>query len=154
MQRLGKLAKKHRNGQIKKVIWLDRPYNFYFHCFIMEPEGDKNYKFLSKPKLVTVPDSEILQENLVERKHHRLARRKDQEYQIVYAKPTASIRDQLHTIVYRYRPLAGLSAKVVELAPSTFIVTQRSAILRPNCNMKRSPLMPITYRLNSFLADE
>lgn len=29
--------------------------------FYYEQDGDEKYKFISKPKLVTVPDSEILQ---------------------------------------------------------------------------------------------
>ncbi|XP_037812204.1 phosphatidylinositol 3-kinase catalytic subunit type 3 [Lucilia sericata] len=146
MQRLGKLAKKHRNGQIQKVDWLDRLtfreielinerekrmsdymylmiefptvvvddcYNYSIVYF--EPEGDKNYKFLSKPKLVTVPDSEILQENLVERKHHRLARSERSRISDRDAKPTANIRDQLHTIVYRYPPTCVLNSEEQDL---------------------------------------
>ncbi|XP_075166351.1 phosphatidylinositol 3-kinase 59F [Haematobia irritans] len=145
MQRLGKLAKKHRNGQLQKVDWLDRltfreieiinekekrmsdymylmiefptvvvdEYNYSIVYF--EPEGDKNYKFLSKPKLVTVPDSEILQENLVERKHHRLARSARSRISDRDAKPTASIRDQLHTIVYRYPPTCVLNSEEQDL---------------------------------------
>lgn len=30
-----------------------------------EPDGDEKYSFISKPKLVTVPDTEILQVNLM-----------------------------------------------------------------------------------------
>ncbi|XP_037955431.1 phosphatidylinositol 3-kinase catalytic subunit type 3 [Teleopsis dalmanni] len=146
MQRLGKLAKKHRNGQIQKVDWLDRltfreievinerekrlsDYMFlmiefptivvddYYNYSIVyfETEGDKNYKFISKPKLVTVPDTEILQENLVERKHHRLARSERSRISDRDAKPTASIRDQLHTIVYRYPPTYVLSSEEQDL---------------------------------------
>lgn len=40
--------------------------NSFFHIFqfsivYFEPDGDLKYKFNSKPKLVTVPDTEILQ---------------------------------------------------------------------------------------------
>ncbi|XP_061389541.1 phosphatidylinositol 3-kinase catalytic subunit type 3 [Musca vetustissima] len=146
MQRLGKLAKKHRNGQVQKVDWLDRltfreielinerekrmsdymylmiefPTVVVDDCYTysivyFEPEGDKNYKFLNKPKLVTVPDSEILQENLVERKHHRLARSVRSRISDRDAKPTASIRDQLHTIVYRYPPTCVLNSEEQDL---------------------------------------
>uniref|UniRef100_A0A1B0AAP7 Phosphatidylinositol 3-kinase catalytic subunit type 3 n=1 Tax=Glossina pallidipes TaxID=7398 RepID=A0A1B0AAP7_GLOPL len=144
MQRLSKLAKKHRNGQIQKVDWLDRltfreielinerekrmsdymflmiefptvddHYNYSIVYF--EQEGDENYKIISKPKLVTVPDSEILQENLVERKHHRLARSERSRISDRDAKPTASIRDQLHTIVYRYPPTYVLNTEEQDL---------------------------------------
>lgn len=50
-------------------------FNFFQHSVIYyEPNGETKFTFISKPKLVTVPDSEILQDNLVERKHHRLSR--------------------------------------------------------------------------------
>lgn len=91
MQRLAKLAKKHRNGQIQKIDWLDRlsfreielinekekQQSDYLYLMIefpsvvmddrpfsivyFEPNGEHTYKFISKPKLVTVPDSEISQ---------------------------------------------------------------------------------------------
>jgi phosphatidylinositol 3-kinase len=91
MQRLAKLAKKHRNGQIEKVDWLDRltfreielinekekrESNYLFLMIefpsvscndknytivYYEPTGDKKLSFVSKPRLVMVPDSEILQ---------------------------------------------------------------------------------------------
>lgn len=91
MQRLAKLAKKHRNGQIQKVDWLDRltfreielinerekRESDYLYLMVefpsvsfndrnysivyYEPTGDKKFTFVSKPKLVMVPDPEILQ---------------------------------------------------------------------------------------------
>lgn len=91
MQRLAKLAKKHRNGQIQKVDWLDRltfreievinerekresDYLYlmiefptvvfndkYYSIVYYEPTGDKRCSFVSKPKLVMIPDTEILQ---------------------------------------------------------------------------------------------
>ncbi|XP_011182926.1 phosphatidylinositol 3-kinase catalytic subunit type 3 [Zeugodacus cucurbitae] len=146
MQRLGKLAKKHRNGQMHKVDWLDRltfreievinerekrmsdymylmiefptaVFQEYYNYSIVyfEPEGDKSHKILTKPKLVTVPDSDILQENLVERKHHRLARSERSRISDRDAKPTAVIRNQLHTIVYRYPPTCVLSSEEQDL---------------------------------------
>jgi phosphatidylinositol 3-kinase len=94
MQRLAKLAKKHRNGQIEKVDWLDRltfreievinekekRESDYLYLMIefptvvfseknyavvfYEPTGDRKFTFVSKPKFVTVPDTEILQVSL------------------------------------------------------------------------------------------
>lgn len=91
MERLAKLAKKHRNGQIQKVDWLDRltfreielinerekRESEYLYLMVefptvsfndrnysivyYEPTGDKKFTYVSKPKLVMVPDSEILQ---------------------------------------------------------------------------------------------
>lgn len=147
MQRLAKLAKKHRNGQIPKVDWLDRltfreieminekektesdylyllvefptinceRTNQTFSIVYFEPDGDQKYSFNSKPNLVTVPDTEILQENLVERKHHRLARSARSGLSDRDAKPTAAVRDQLHTIVYRYPPTAVLTSEEQDL---------------------------------------
>lgn len=200
MQRLAKLAKKHRNGQIPKVDWLDRltfreieminerekneSENMYlliefptvlceqsnqtvsFHEQIscnkctfsnnihrifyfgiqysivyFEPDGELHYKFNSKPKLVTVPDTEImqvkiyecavlmhtkhsfytqnilifcLQDNLVERKHHRLARSARSGLSDRDAKPTAAVRDQLQTIV-SYPPTTALTSEEQDL---------------------------------------
>ncbi|CAB0037128.1 unnamed protein product [Trichogramma brassicae] len=104
MQRLAKLAKKHRNGQINKIDWLDRltfreielvnehekrasdhlylmlefpevvinskPYAIVYY----EKDGDEVIQHRSQSDIVTLPDHEILQENLVEAKHHKLAR--------------------------------------------------------------------------------
>lgn len=145
MQRLAKLAKKHRNGQIEKVDWLDRltfrevelineKEKRNSNCMYLmvefpevlaadqtcsviyyEPDGDRKYSFVQKPKLVTVPDSEILQENLVERKHHRLSRSARSGLSDRDAKPTANVRDLLHSIVYRYSSTSPLSSEEQDL---------------------------------------
>ncbi|XP_037036692.1 phosphatidylinositol 3-kinase catalytic subunit type 3 isoform X2 [Bradysia coprophila] len=145
MQRFGKLYKEYCNGQIPKVEWLDRitfreiaiindnerktsEYIFLliefqnvvaadrtYSVIYFEADGDRKYPFITKPKLVTVPDSEILQENLVEKKHHRLARSDRSGISDRDAKPTASVRDQLHTIVYRYPPTYALTSEEQDL---------------------------------------
>ncbi|XP_034102429.1 phosphatidylinositol 3-kinase catalytic subunit type 3 [Drosophila albomicans] len=146
MQRLGKLAKKHRNGQVQKVDWLDRltfreievinerekrmsDYMFLmiefptimvddmfsYSVVYFEPEVDNKYKLPAKPKLVLVPDSEIQMDNLVERKHHRLARSERSGISDRDAKPTALIRDQLHNIVYRCPPTYSLNSDEQDL---------------------------------------
>lgn len=143
MQRLAKLAKKHRNGQIQKIDWLDRlsfreielinekekqqtdhlylmiefptvivndrPYSIVY----FEPNGEKVYNYISRPKLVTVPDPEILQENLVEEKHHKLARTVRPSDRDI--KPTADIRDKLNVIVNRYPPTQQLTSEEQDL---------------------------------------
>ncbi|XP_026330097.1 phosphatidylinositol 3-kinase catalytic subunit type 3-like [Hyposmocoma kahamanoa] len=53
------------------------------------------YQFKAQADIVTVPDYEILQENLVESKHHRLARSLRSGVSGRDAKPTAAERDQL-----------------------------------------------------------
>lgn len=57
----------------------------------------------------------VAQENLVERKHHRLARSARSGLSDRDAKPTASVRDQLHTIVNRYPPTATLTSEEQDL---------------------------------------
>lgn len=47
----------------------------------------------------------------MERKHHRLARSARSGLSDRDAKPTAQIRDQLHTVVYRYPPTFQLSSE-------------------------------------------
>jgi phosphatidylinositol 3-kinase len=51
----------------------------------------------------------------VERKHHRLARSARSGLSDRDAKPTAHIRDQLHTVVYRYPPTFQLNSEEQDL---------------------------------------
>lgn len=51
----------------------------------------------------------------MERKHHRLARSARSGQSDRDAKPTAAVRDQLHTIVYRYPPTATLTSEEQDL---------------------------------------
>ncbi|XP_063383010.1 phosphatidylinositol 3-kinase catalytic subunit type 3 isoform X1 [Cydia fagiglandana] len=129
MQRLAKLAKKHRNGHMPKVDWLDRltfreieminekekrgsDYMYLMiefptvhidginHAVVYyEQDGDEMYQFRAQAEIVTVPDHEIQQENLVENKQHRLARSLRAGQGGQDAKPTAAERDQLTAIV-------------------------------------------------------
>lgn len=138
MQRLAKLAKKHRNGHITKVDWLDRltfreleminekekrssDYLYLMvefptiivdskphHVVYFEQDGDEVYQFRAQADIVTVPDQEILKENLVESKHHKLARSLRSGYSDKDAKPNATVRDMLNTIV-SYPPTKQLS---------------------------------------------
>jgi phosphatidylinositol 3-kinase len=57
----------------------------------------------------------FFQDNLVEKKHHRLARSARSGLSDRDAKPTAAIRDQLHSIVYRYPPTHPLSLEEQDL---------------------------------------
>ncbi|KAK9745841.1 Phosphatidylinositol 3- and 4-kinase [Popillia japonica] len=129
MQRLAKLAKKHRNGHITKVDWLDRltfrelelinekekRSSDYLYLMVefptifvdsiphyvvyFEQDGDEVYQFRAQAEIVTVPDQEILKENLVEGKHHKLARSLRSGHSDKDAKPNANVRDILNTIV-------------------------------------------------------
>lgn len=90
MQRLAKLTKKHRNGHISKVDWLDRltfrelelinekekrSSNYLYlmvefpsitvdnipnYIVYFEQDGDDVYQFRVQADIVTVPDQEIL----------------------------------------------------------------------------------------------
>uniref|UniRef100_A0A6M2DLC6 Phosphatidylinositol 3-kinase catalytic subunit type 3 n=1 Tax=Xenopsylla cheopis TaxID=163159 RepID=A0A6M2DLC6_XENCH len=144
MQRLSKLAKKHRNGHISKVDWLDRLTfreieminekekrtseflyltiefptifidNVQHSIVYYEQDGDDIYQFRVQTDLVSVPDSEILQENLVESKHHKLSRSVRSGVSDRDAKPNAIVRDQLNNIV-RYPPTKQLSSEEQDL---------------------------------------
>nr|KAF7416846.1 hypothetical protein H0235_011377 [Vespula pensylvanica] len=144
MQRLAKLAKKHRNGQMNKIDWLDRltfreielinerekraseylylmvefpevrmdgiPYSIVYY----EKDGDEVVQHRSQPDVVTLPDYEILQENLVEAKHHKLARSLRSGGNTRELKPTSSVRDALNTIL-GYPPTTTLSTEEQDL---------------------------------------
>lgn len=129
MQRLAKLVKKHRNGHLPKVDWLDRltfreieminekekRSSDYMYLMIefptvqidginhavvyYEEDGDEIYQFRAQAEIVTVPDYEILQENLVESKQHRLSRSLRWGVRGREAKPSASERDALAALL-------------------------------------------------------
>ncbi|XP_045501479.1 phosphatidylinositol 3-kinase catalytic subunit type 3 [Colias croceus] len=143
MQRLAKLAKKHRNGHMPKVDWLDRltfreieminekekrNSNYMYlmiefptvqidgvdHAVVYyEQDGDEMYQFRAQAEIVTVPDYEILQENLIESKQHRLARSVRGVAPARDAKPSAGERDRLAALLSS--PPAPLSADEQDL---------------------------------------
>ncbi|OWR50514.1 phosphatidylinositol 3-kinase catalytic subunit type 3 isoform X1 [Danaus plexippus] len=145
MQRLAKLAKRHRNGHIPKVDWLDRltfreieminekekrNSNYMYlmiefptvqidginHAVVYyEQDGDEMYQFRAQAEIVTVPDYEILQENLVESKQHRLARSLRCAVPGRDAKPSAAERDQLAALLTAPAALAPLAADEQDL---------------------------------------
>ncbi|XP_054286750.1 phosphatidylinositol 3-kinase catalytic subunit type 3 [Macrosteles quadrilineatus] len=138
--KLAKLAKKHRDGHLPEVDWLDRlafckiehfkelekrssdylylmvefP-EFTYHgtkysVIFYEQDGDELYQFRDHPDIVLVPDSEVLQENLVENKHHNLTRSLHRGISDKDAKPNAIIRDKLNAIV-AYPPTKQLTTE-------------------------------------------
>ncbi|XP_031781738.1 phosphatidylinositol 3-kinase catalytic subunit type 3 isoform X2 [Nasonia vitripennis] len=161
MQRLAKLAKKHRNGQINKVDWLDRltfreielineqekrasDYLYLmlefpeiiidgFPYFIVyyEKDGDEVVQHRSQPDVVTLPDYEILQENLVEVKHHKLARSLRSGGNTRELKPTSTVRDALNTIL-SYPPTTALSTEEQDLIWKFrfYLSTQKKALTK------------------------
>lgn len=75
-----------------------------------EQDGDEVYQFRAQSEMVTVPDPEILQDNLVESKHHQLARSLRSGISDKDIKPNAATRDMLHTIV-SYPPTHSLTTE-------------------------------------------
>lgn len=139
MQRLAKLAKKHRNGQMMKVDWLDR-LTFREIELINEQEkrssnsmylmvefprvehegviysivwwergGAVEHKHHTSGNIVRIPDPEIALENLQEAKHHRLARSLRSGVTDRDLKPNSAIRDNLNTIM-GYPPTKQLTS--------------------------------------------
>ncbi|XP_046659844.1 phosphatidylinositol 3-kinase catalytic subunit type 3-like [Homalodisca vitripennis] len=138
--KLGKLAKKHREGHLPEVDWLDRlafckieqikeaekRSSDYLYLMVEFPEvtkdgikysvvfyeqdGDELYQFRDHPDIVLVPDSEVLQENLVENKHHNLTRSLHRGVSDKDLKPNSLIRDKLNKIV-AYPPTKQLTTE-------------------------------------------
>lgn len=129
MSRLVKLSKKHRNGRLLKVDWLDRLtfreielVNNSEKCssnqmFLMvefprvvfrdleytvvyfEKDGDEACQNAPRADIVTIPDPDVSLENLVEGKHHKLSRSLRSGLTDKDLKPNAATRDQLNVIV-------------------------------------------------------
>ncbi|XP_071110359.1 phosphatidylinositol 3-kinase catalytic subunit type 3-like [Haliotis cracherodii] len=144
MSRLAKLSKRHRDGHMVKVDWLDRltfreieminerqkrdsnfmylmiefPFVHYentqFSVVYFEKDADRPFEFRTQAEIVTVPDPEILMENLVESKHHKLARSLRSGPTDRDMKPDAKTRDHLNTIV-SYPPTKQLTSEEQDL---------------------------------------
>uniref|UniRef100_A0A2K6GM54 Phosphatidylinositol 3-kinase catalytic subunit type 3 n=2 Tax=Propithecus coquereli TaxID=379532 RepID=A0A2K6GM54_PROCO len=144
MSRLAKLTKAHRQGHMVKVDWLDRltfreieminesekrSSNFMylmveFRCVkcddkeygivYYEKDGDESSPILTSFELVKVPDPQMSMENLVESKHHKLARSLRSGPSDRDLKPNAATRDQLNIIV-SYPPTKQLTYEEQDL---------------------------------------
>ncbi|XP_052794304.1 phosphatidylinositol 3-kinase catalytic subunit type 3-like isoform X2 [Mya arenaria] len=144
MSRLSKLSKRHRDGHMVKIDWLDRltfreiemvnerqkrdsnhmylmiefPRVFYenidYTIVYFEKGGDDGNTFNTYGDLVVIPDPEISLENLVESKHHRLARSLRSGPTDRDMKPDAKIRNLLNTIV-GYPPTKTLTSEEEDL---------------------------------------
>lgn len=144
MNRLGKLTKKHRNGHMVKVDWLDRltfreielineqekrisncmflmvefpqiAHNNIEHTIVyFEKDSDKLAPAIIQPDVIVSPENELLMENLVESKHHKLARSLRSGLSDKDLKPNAAMRNQLNIIV-GYPPTKQLSSEEQDL---------------------------------------
>ncbi|KAK9408769.1 Phosphatidylinositol 3-kinase catalytic subunit type 3 [Crotalus adamanteus] len=144
MSRLAKLTKSHRQGHMVKVDWLDRltfreieminesekrSSNFMylmieFRCVkcddkeyaivYYEKDGDEASPIYTSSEIVKVPDPQMSMENLVESKHHKLARSLRSGPSDHDLKPNAATRDQLNIIV-SYPPTKQLTYEEQDL---------------------------------------
>ncbi|KAH1169426.1 hypothetical protein KIL84_014016 [Mauremys mutica] len=138
------LTKSHRQGHMVKVDWLDRltfreieminesekrSSNFMylmieFRCVkcddkeygivYYEKDGDESSPILTSSEIVKVPDPQLSMENLVESKHHKLARSLRSGPSDHDLKPNAATRDQLNIIV-SYPPTKQLTYEEQDL---------------------------------------
>ncbi|XP_059845497.1 phosphatidylinositol 3-kinase catalytic subunit type 3 [Hemitrygon akajei] len=144
MSRLAKLTKAHRQGHMVKVDWLDRltfreieminesekrSSNFMYlmvefprvksedkeyGIIYYEKDGDESSTNLTSSEIVKVPDPQMSMENLVESKHHKLARSLRSGPSDHDLKPNAATRDQLN-IILNYPPTKLLSSEEQDL---------------------------------------
>ncbi|XP_064421311.1 phosphatidylinositol 3-kinase catalytic subunit type 3 [Latimeria chalumnae] len=144
MSRLAKLTKAHRQGHMVKVDWLDRltfreieminesekrNSNFMYlmvefprvksddkdyGIVYYEKDGDETCPLLANSEIVKVPDPQMSMENLVESKHHKLARSLRSGPSDHDLKPNAATRDQLNIIV-SYPPTKQLTSEEQDL---------------------------------------
>ncbi|KAG8268101.1 Phosphatidylinositol 3-kinase catalytic subunit type 3 [Homalodisca vitripennis] len=127
--KLNKLTKKHREGNLPQVDWLDRlafckieqlkeaekkksnhlyltvefpevsDKGIIYSVVFYEQDGDELYQFKDHPDIVLLPDPELQQENLVESKHHNLTRSLHRGVCDKDLKPNSLIRDKLNAII-------------------------------------------------------
>ncbi|XP_023959416.2 phosphatidylinositol 3-kinase catalytic subunit type 3 isoform X3 [Chrysemys picta bellii] len=143
-EHMEELTKSHRQGHMVKVDWLDRltfreieminesekrSSNFMylmieFRCVkcddkeygivYYEKDGDESSPILTSSEIVKVPDPQLSMENLVESKHHKLARSLRSGPSDHDLKPNAATRDQLNIIV-SYPPTKQLTYEEQDL---------------------------------------
>ncbi|XP_032217979.2 phosphatidylinositol 3-kinase catalytic subunit type 3 [Nematostella vectensis] len=144
MNRLAKLSKKHHKGQMLKVDWLDRltfreieminekekrnsnfmylmvkfPRVHYdgqdYNIVYFEKDADEVDYVCTNPEIVKLPEPEILLDNLVEIKHHKLVRSIRSGTVSRDLKPNANTRDHLNQIV-SYPPTKVLTSEEKDL---------------------------------------
>lgn len=69
------------------------------NIFHVTQGGDQVYQVRTQPDIVTLADPELLSQNLVELKHHKLARALRSGLSDKDLKPNAAVRDQLNVSV-------------------------------------------------------
>ncbi|XP_050401002.1 phosphatidylinositol 3-kinase catalytic subunit type 3 isoform X3 [Patella vulgata] len=94
-------------------------------------DADKPFEYRTQAEIVTVPDPEILLENLVESKHHKLARSLRSGPTDRDMKPDAKTRDHLNSIV-AYPPTKQLTSEEEDLVWKFrfYLSTQNKALTK------------------------
>ncbi|PIK59455.1 phosphatidylinositol 3-kinase catalytic subunit type 3, partial [Apostichopus japonicus] len=144
MAKLAKLTKQHHKGKMQKVDWLDRLTFRELEMINEKEKRESNFMFLMvefarihyntidfsivyyekdaeevvtirhHADIVTVPDPEMLMENLIEAKHHTLVRSERSGLTDRDLKPNAHTRDQLSHII-KFGPNKVLSSEEADL---------------------------------------
>ncbi|KPP62136.1 phosphatidylinositol 3-kinase catalytic subunit type 3-like, partial [Scleropages formosus] len=129
MGRLAKLTKAHRQGHMVKVDWLDRL--TFREIEMINEDVDEAIPLLTSSDIVKVPDPQMSMENLVESKHHKLARSLRSGPSDHDLKPNATTRDQLNIIV-SYPPTKQLSSEEQDLVWKFryYLTTQEKALTK------------------------
>lgn len=161
MARLAKLTKKHHKGKMQKVDWLDRLTfreleminekekresnfmflmiefarihynNIDFSIVYYEKDAEEVVTIRHHADIVTVPDPEMLMENLVEAKHHTLVRSERSGLSDRDLKPNAHTRDQLSHII-KFGPNKVLTSEEADLIWRFrfYLTNQKSALTK------------------------
>ncbi|XP_058251296.1 phosphatidylinositol 3-kinase catalytic subunit type 3 isoform X1 [Hemibagrus wyckioides] len=161
LELLSDLTKAHRQGHMVKVDWLDRltfreieminesekrSSNFMYlmvefprvksgdreySIVYYEKDGDEASALLTSSDIVKVPDPQMCMENLVESKHHKLARSLRSGPSDHDLKPNAATRDQLNIIV-SYPPTKQLTSEEQDLVWKFryYLTTQEKALTK------------------------
>lgn len=159
--KLKKLKKKYENGQMLKVDWLDkltfpeaerlresekkRSSGMYLsieypkvliddvdHSIVyFEKDAEDSCQLSFESEIVVIPDPEILLENMVEGKHHKLSRSARSGVTDKDLKPNPQTRDQLSSIV-SYPSTKVLSSEEQDLVWKFrfYLINQKKALTK------------------------
>ena len=103
----------------------------YSIVYFEKDADERGYDVQLYPEIVTVPDDEVLKENLVESKHHRLTRSIRSGTMTRDLKPNASKRDQL-TAIISYPPTTNLTSEEMDSVWQFrfYLTSQKKALLK------------------------
>uniref|UniRef100_A0A8C4R0Q2 Phosphatidylinositol 3-kinase, catalytic subunit type 3 n=1 Tax=Eptatretus burgeri TaxID=7764 RepID=A0A8C4R0Q2_EPTBU len=115
---MSRLAKREKRNSSYMYLMVEFPSVRYgdvdYSVVYYEKEGDETIEILLSPEIVKVSDPQLGKENLVESKHHKLARSLRSGPSDHDLKPNAATRDQLNVIV-GYPPTKQLTSEEQDL---------------------------------------